>query len=120
MAVSKAASAHVKAFGNRMIADHGKANAELTQMAIIKGLDVPTVVGAENQKTADELSKQYGTDFDKAYMRAMVEDHEKDVKEFEKTSKNAKDAEIRNWATKMLPTLREHLRLAKDTQMKVK
>jgi putative membrane protein len=120
MAVSKAASADVKTFGSRMVTDHSKANDELKQIAIIKGLDVPAVVGREDQKTADELSKTYGTDFDKAYMRDMVEDHEKDVKEFEKASKNAKDADIRNWATKILPTLQEHLRMAKDTQMKVK
>jgi putative membrane protein len=48
-------------------------------------------------------------DFDKAYREDVVSDHEKDVKEFEKASKGAKDADIKAWASKTLPTLQEHL-----------
>ena len=39
----------------------------------------------------------------------MLDDHKKDVKKFEDESKNAKDADLRNWAGKTLPTLQKHL-----------
>ncbi|HEV8657522.1 MAG TPA: DUF4142 domain-containing protein [Thermoanaerobaculia bacterium] len=119
MAAAKGASADVKTFGNRMLNDHSKANDELTQLATIKGLDMPTDGGVENQKIAHALSKKSGKDFDKAYMNTMINDHQKDVNEFEKASTHAQDAEIRNWAAKTLPTLQEHLRMAKETWKKV-
>jgi putative membrane protein len=120
MAASKATNADVKTFGSRMVTDHSKANDELKQLATTKGLTLPADAGAENQKTSDELSKKSGKDFDKAYMKDMVEDHEKDVKEFEKAAKDAKDADLKSWASKTLPTLQDHLKMAKDTQKKVK
>ncbi|MGZ5449201.1 MAG: DUF4142 domain-containing protein [Thermoanaerobaculia bacterium] len=60
------------------------------------------------------MSSLSGAELDKAYMQHMVEDHTKDVAEFEKTSTSATDADLRGWATKTLPTLREHLATAKD------
>jgi putative membrane protein len=53
-------------------------------------------------------------------MDDMVEDHEKDVAEFEKASQTAMDGETRAWAAKTLPTLQDHLKMAKETQGKVK
>ena len=120
MASSKATNAEVKKFGDRMVTDHSKANDELKQLASTKGVSLPTDVAEEHKKAMDEMSAKNGKDFDKAYMDDMVKDHEKDVAEFEKASKNAKDADLKAWATKTLPTLQEHLRMAKETQKKVK
>lgn len=120
MASSKATNADVKAFGNRMVTDHSKANDELKQLAATKGVTLPADVNDEQKKAMDSMSSKSGKDFDKAYMDDMVKDHETDVKEFEKASKSAKDADLKAWATKTLPTLQEHLKMAKDTQKKVK
>jgi putative membrane protein len=120
MAAQSAASADVKSFGNQMVTDHGKANDELKQLAASKGVTLPADVGKENQEVADKLGKLTGAKFDKAYMHDMVEDHEKDVKEFEKASKGAKDPDLKAWAAKTLPTLEGHLKMAKDTDKKVK
>jgi putative membrane protein len=43
----------------------------------------------------------------------MVNDHEKDIKEFEKAGNNLKDADVKNFAMKTLPTLQKHLDSAK-------
>jgi len=120
MAASKATNADVKAFGNRMVTDHSKANDELKQLAATKGVVLPGDVNDEQKKAMDSMSSKNGKDFDKAYMDDMVKDHETDVKEFEKASKSAKDADLKAWATKTLPTLQEHLKMAKDAQKKVK
>jgi putative membrane protein len=119
LAVQKATSPDVKNFGTQMVNDHSKANDELKQLATTKGLTLPTDLG-EHQKDADELGSKSGKDFDKAYMDMMVKDHEKDVAEFDKQSKNGKDADLKAWATKTLPTLQQHLDMAKSTQKKVK
>jgi putative membrane protein len=120
MASSKGTSPDVKNFGNRMVSDHGKANDELKQLAQNKGLTLPSDTDKEHKEAADKLSKANGKDFDKAYISNMVEDHEKDVKEFEKQSKDAKDADLKAWVTKTLPTLQDHLKMAKDTKAKLK
>lgn len=120
MARDKAQSADVKEFGIRMITDHTKANNELKQVASKKGLIVPTELDKEKKSIVDHLGSLAGKDFDKAYISHMVDDHEKDVKEFEKASKETKDADLRNWAKKTLPVLQEHLRLARQTQNKLK
>jgi putative membrane protein len=120
MASSKGTSPDVKNFGNRMVSDHGKANDELKQLAQNKGMALPGDVDKETKKFADRLSKTSGKDFDKEYINNMVDDHEKDVNEFEKASKNAKDPDLRAWAAKTLPTLQDHLKMAKDTKAKLK
>ena len=119
-ATQKATNADVKAFGQRMVTDHGKANDELKQLATTKGLALPSTTDAEHQKKIDDLSKKSGKDFDKAYMADMVKDHEEDVAEFQKQSKSAQDPDLKAWVTKTLPTLQDHLRMAKETQKKVK
>ena len=120
MASSKATNAEVKKFGDRMVTDHSKANDELKQLASTKGVSLPTDVAEEHKKAMDEMSAKNGKDFDKAYMDDMVKDHEKDVAEFEKASKEAKDADLKAWAAKTLPTLKGHLQMAKETKAKLK
>jgi putative membrane protein len=120
LASAGGSNADVKAFGQRMVTDHSKANDELKSLAMSKGLALPSDAGKEHQEMIDKLSKKTGKDFDQEYMKGMVEDHEKDVKEFEKASRDAKDPDIKAWAAKTLPTLQEHLRMAKATYDKVK
>lgn len=120
LATQKAASADVKAFGQRMVTDHSKANAELQQLATTKGLALPTELGGEHKQALDHLTGLSGAEFDKAYMHHMVDDHVKDVAEFEKASQSAGDADLKGWAGKTLPTLQDHLRQAKDVNGKLK
>ena len=60
----------------------------------------------------DRMSNLSGTAFDKAYTKAMVRDHKKDGKEFEREAANGIDSDVKAFAAKMLPILREHLRMA--------
>jgi len=120
LAQQKAQHADVKAFGEMMIKDHSKANDELTALAQAKNITVPATVGAEQQKVKDDLAKKTGRDFDKSYIDEMVKDHEKDVKLFEDASKNLKDAELKAFVDKTLPTLRTHLEHSKSVKDKLK
>lgn len=120
LAASKATNDAVKQFAQRMVTDHSKANEELQTLASAKGLALPTELAGEHKDALDHLNSLSGAAFDKAYMDHMVQDHEKDVAEFEKASQNAMDAEIKSWAAKTLPTLKEHLTLSKETRGKLK
>jgi putative membrane protein len=120
LATERAASADVKMFGQHMVDDHGKANEELMSLASQKNVTLPTTLDAKHQAMVDKLSKLSGAEFDSAYMKEMVKDHEKDVSEFEKASKSAEDADLKAWAAKTLPTLRSHLQMARDVAGKAK
>jgi putative membrane protein len=72
------------------------------------------------QTEMNKLGGLSGDAFDRAYIDLMVKDHEKDVKEFEKQSTKAKDPDLRAWAAKTLPTLREHLQQVRDIQTRMK
>jgi len=110
-----ASSDQVKQFGSRMVQDHSKANDELKQVASSKGVDLPSALDREHQSEVDQMSKMSGAQFDRAYMSHMVGDHKKDVSEFKKAAKSAKDPDVKSFASKTLPTLEEHLQLAQTT-----
>src|SRR4051812_38412954 len=119
LATQKAASDDVKKFGQRMVDDHTKANDQLKQVASQKNITLPTDIGAKNKATKDHLEKLSGAAFDKAYMTHMVQDHKKDVAEFQKEANSGKDADVKNFASQTLPTLQEHLKMAQETHSKV-
>jgi putative membrane protein len=120
LGLQKASNPDVKAFAQRMVTDHSRANEELQLLATAKGVGLPTELNGDPRKALDHLASLSGAAFDKAYMDHMVEDHIEDVAEFEKASQTAQDSELKAWAAKTLPTLQDHLRQAKETQGKLK
>ena len=120
LAAEKGQSADVKKFGQRMVDDHSKANDELKQLATRKGVTLPTDLTSEQKSEKDKLSKLSGAAFDKEYMSAMVEDHDKDVKAFQDEAKDAKDADLKAFVNKTLTVIEEHDRMAKEIKGKQK
>jgi putative membrane protein len=105
----------VKQFGARMVADHGKANEELARIASARGVEVPAAPDKKHQRDRDKLSKYTGPEFDREFMKHMVADHRKDVREFARMAKGAKDAEVKEFAARQLPVLKSHLQAAQAT-----
>jgi len=103
-----------------MVDDHSKANDELKRVASQKGITVPSSVDRKERATIDRLSKLNGDAFDRAYMQDMVKDHQEDVAEFKKEASSGADSDVKAFASKTLPTLEEHLKMAEDTQRQLK
>ncbi len=120
IAQQKAASEEVKRFAERMVADHGKASEELQKIAGGRGVTLPTEVDKGQKAHADKLQRLSGAEFDRAYMKHMVDDHRKAIAEFEKASKGAKDPEVKGFAESKLPALKEHLQMAQAADSAVK
>lgn len=114
LADEKASSPEVKQFAQRIVEDHGRANAELKTLARSKDITLSDDLDAAHKATKDRLEKLSGAAFDRAYMQEMVQDHEKDVREFRKQAQSAQDPDVKAWAAKTLPTLEEHYRLAQQ------
>jgi len=115
LAATKASNAAVRQFGERMVQDHTKANKQLMSVLAGEGIRPPQVMLDKDIKTFNHLAKLSGAEFDRAYMKHMVEDHKEDVALFEKESKDGKDAKVKAFAEETLPTLKEHLKMAQKT-----
>jgi len=114
LAMQKAANDAVKKFGERMVVDHGKVNGELARLASDKQITVPQGLDEQQQATVKQLTGMSGAEFDQAYMKLMVEEHQRDIALFEQAAANAGDTDLKSWAARTLPTLREHLKQARE------
>jgi len=104
----------VKQFGERMVTDHSKANDQAKSLAAQKNITLPSSMNTKDESTYRSLSSKTGSDFDKAYMSDMIEDHRADIAEFRQEANSGTDPDIKAWASKTLPTLEEHLKLAES------
>jgi putative membrane protein len=119
LAASNATDPDVKAFGQRMVDDHSKANDQLKQVAASKGVTLPTEMDGSERREMDKLAKMTGADFDHAYVKMMVKDHKKDVSEFSKEADKGTDADVKSFAGTTLPTLQDHLKSIEDISGKM-
>jgi putative membrane protein len=103
-----------------MVKDHTAANQKLSQLASEKGVAAENDMDSSSKREYDKLSKLAGAKFDQEYMKSMVSDHEKDVKEFQSQAKSAKDSDVKSFAQTTLPTLEEHLKMAKAAEASAK
>jgi putative membrane protein len=119
IAAEKGSNPDVKAFGQRMVDDHSKANDQLKQLASQKSVTLSDKLSPSKQKVVDKYNKLSGAAFDSSYMSNMVTDHKEDVAEFQKEAKSGKDSDVKAWAQTTLPTLQDHLKMAQDTKSKL-
>jgi putative membrane protein len=114
LGAAKAASSGVKAFAQRLVQDHTTLNTELTALAKSKDLKIP----ASTRPAPADLAKLSGAAFDKAFVALMIKEHDAAIALFEGESRDGRDAEVKEWAAKQLPALREHLTQAKSLKTK--
>ncbi|WP_426478499.1 DUF4142 domain-containing protein [Chryseobacterium sp. CBSDS_008] len=109
LAATNAESSAVKSLGAMMVTDHTKANDELKKWASGIGYTLPASLDTEKQKMYDDLKAKKGKDFDKKYTDLMVSDHKEDIEAFNKEASEGKEASLKSFASKTLPTLKHHL-----------
>ncbi|CAN7751169.1 DUF4142 domain-containing protein [Cupriavidus necator] len=114
LAQAKASSSAVKSFASQMLQDHRAAAAELKRVATTKGVQLPTTPSDQDLKTLEGLGTLNGASFDSQFaIEVGVKAHTEAVALFRKASAEAKDADIKDFAKKTLPTLEHHLEQAK-------
>lgn len=115
LAATKAADANVKSFASMLVDHHTAANNELVQLANMKGIELPAGPPRGMRKDIEKLGKKNGADFDKAFLKDVgIDAHKKDIKLFEHASKDLKDPQLKAFAAKTLPVLRQHLQAAEN------
>jgi putative membrane protein len=116
LAADRAKSDEVKKFAQRMVDDHSKGGEQLKSIAQAKGITLPSDLTPKDKALMQRLERLNGTAFDRAYMAAMVRDHQQDVSEFRQESTSGRDPQVKEFAGGLLPTLEDHLKHAKTAR----
>lgn len=111
LAEQKASSPAVRAYGQMLVADHGKANEKARAAAKSAAAKIPAEPTSKQKSELKDLGKLTGAKFDKEFMRHMVKDHKKDVTAYEKQAA-AGSGPVTEYAKETLPTLKRHLERA--------
>lgn len=120
LASQRAASDDVRRFGARMLEDHSKAGDELRQLAASKGLRVPGGLDQKQRAVVSRLASLSGAAFDREYVKLMLKEHKQAVSLFQKQAGQGRDAQVRAFASRMLPALQTHLSMIQDISNEMK
>jgi|GEM_PF-2009601 len=115
LALKKGQSDAVKGFAKRMIDDHTAASQQLASLAAAKNHKLPDGPSLVQKGKLKLLGTHDGAKFDKSYIDGLgPKAHKETIELFEKASSKAHDPDVKAFADKTLPTLREHLKLAEE------
>lgn len=71
-------------------------------------------VKPQDRQMIQHLQALSGSEFDKAFIRHMAQDHAKGIRQYEQASRQLQDTEIKNYIAQTLPKLREHFSQAQQ------
>ena len=113
LAQQKGRDAEVKRFGKKMEDDHSAFQKEWSNMASRNGMNFKSGMGPEHRADLEQLEKTSGKKFDRAYMTLMIQNHNGYLNYWRKEGRAARSAPVRQLVEAGLPTLEEHLDMAK-------
>lgn len=113
LAQRKGVDQAVKDFGERMVADHGKANDRLARLSRGVNSEIPDGLDPEHQTIRRELNELSGADFDIAYMASQIRDHQKTANLLQWHISYGQNQPLVNYAIETLPIVMAHLEAAK-------
>jgi putative membrane protein len=104
-----AVNSGVIGLATRIASSHTKADQALRLLAARKHVDLPSTANdTDNADIAELHTHKRGADFDAQYMRYVVADHDRLIEIYEAARSGSHDADIRGYADKMLPALRDN------------
>jgi putative membrane protein len=115
LALSRQPDADTKPFAEQMVKDHEETSRQLKNLVNSGKVNgpLPTSLDSDRKSKFDELKSKSGKDFDRAYDQMQVQAHEEAVALFEQYSQAGDNPDLKTWAAKTLPRLKEHLAMAK-------
>ena len=106
----------IRDFGHQMAADHSKANQQLMQLAKAANLPQPGEPDEEHKAMRSQLDQLRGADFDLAYIRGQVADHQKTAQLLEWEIGSGQDPQLKAFASEILPVVLRHLQMAENIE----
>lgn len=119
LAMEKSRNDEVRDYAEMLVDDHGAALERITEFMEERKVQH---VGdkSEAKKDVQMMSKLSGAAFDREFMQMMVENHTKAVEKFRNMSNTAQNAELKEYASDLLPKIEHHLEEAKKLAANIK
>jgi putative membrane protein len=115
--VQKAQRPDLRNFGQTLINDHTRMDQQLTQIAAQKSVLIPTQADAAHQRMIDTLANLSGTDFDQTVVQDAIREHQTEIQLYQQAANTVQDPDLRAFAQQNLPTLQQHLTMARQLQI---
>jgi len=119
LAVARGENSEVRQFGRRMAVEHTRTLADANAIASQKSFALPKGADKEQRATREKLDRLSGAVFDHAYIEIATKLLEDAVELFQREATEGDDAEVKEWATSILPLLRDHLQMARSIASKL-
>lgn len=113
LAISRSKNAQIIDLSKMLEADHTALNNELTKTAASKNITIPQAMSDKSAEQFKDLNAKMGADFDKEYLKILVDNHESSIDAFKKEAENGNDLEIKAWASTKIAALQAHYDKAK-------
>jgi putative membrane protein len=114
LAAQKASRDDIKQIGQKIVDDQAKANDQLKEVAGKENIPIPDALDSKRQSRLDKLSRLSGEDFDKAFVKEALKEEQDEVRDFNAEAQGGADANIKTFASNMLPTLQQELDKVKN------
>lgn len=111
LAAQKAASPDIREFGQKMVQDHTRLGNEMKQVAMELGVKSPAGLPDEDREALAQLTALSGAQFDNAYIRDMVLDHQKDEAAFRREADTGHNPRVKQAARQGEQVISGHLQL---------
>jgi len=114
LAQQKGTSDDVRKFGQKMVDDHTKLGEQMQSVAGHIGVTPSSGTSVSEKALAAKLKLLSGDAFDKAYIKAMVEEHREDLQSFQKEATTGTNSEVREEAKRGAEVVQHHLQMAEQ------
>jgi putative membrane protein len=108
LAADRARNPAMRDYGQTLASDHVQARQEVVDVGRRFGLRPDREPAPEARDERDRLSGMRGREFDREFIRYMIDDHRKDISDFRDEARENHGA-VSDLARSQLPTLRKHL-----------
>ncbi len=108
LALEKSQDPNIRKFATRMIHDHEMLNQQMKPISMKLGVKEPSGPSLMEKAKYEELKLKSGNDFDRAYVEAMVKDHNDDLKQFIDEVNKTADPELKTAVAKAEGVIKEH------------
>lgn len=112
IAKKKATNPAVQQFGDRMVTDHTWMLENWKALVTKSGFPFQPGLRDEQEQEVKRLEKMSGAEFDRAYMTAMIQNHQNAIVKFQNERNTANSEPVRTRMSSDLPALQQHLSLA--------
>ena len=119
LALKKSTNGDVRAFAKQMIHDHQALGRKMTPLLAQAGVKPSVSLNIMHQHLYNELNGKSGSDFDKAYIEAMVKDHHEDLKDFQDEVGSTQDPQIKTTVSAGEKVIAEHTQMVDTLAQKM-